>query len=225
VRILAVSSLLGLGLPALTASCAWPPPQAAAPPPSPTVAVTAPVALVEPPPPAAIAAEPAAPVAVAAGPVPPAREVEYVPFPFLWPRMLGLPPPAGRLMLNNFSFEPTRVQAVLASGPACAIGPSGAAPGAATEFVLPPNGTRVLPAPPGFDICWRRELIAGETKEIPPAGPWTAWSRAYTGSGRFLDTVVVTPSPPDIAVAMAERAPAARPPVLLGPHIFPPVEK
>ena len=160
-------------------------------------------------------------MAVAAGPAPPAAEVEYVPFPFLWPRALGLPAPAGRLMLNNFSFEPTRVQAVLASGPACALGP----PGAATEFVLPPNGTRVLPAPPGADICWRRELIAGETNETPPAGPWTPWNRAYTGTGRFLDTVVVTPTPPDTVVATMENAPAPPPPVPLGPQNFPPVEK
>ena len=83
-----------------------------------------------------------------------------MPVPLLWWRMLGKPAPAGRLMLNNFSFEPTRVQAALAAGPVCAIGD----PGAAIEFVLPSNGTRVIPAPPGIDICWRRELIAGETK-------------------------------------------------------------
>ena len=89
-----------------------------------------------------------------------------MPVPFLWWRMMAQPPPAGRLMLNNFSFEPTRVQAVLTAEPACAI----ADPGATIEFVLPSNGTRVIPAPPGFDICWRRELVAGETAGTPPAG-------------------------------------------------------
>ena len=207
-RILAVSVLLGPGLLALTASCASPPPEAAPPLPSPAVAVTAPVPIVAPPPaPAVVAAEPPAPVVVAAGPAPPAREIEYVPVPDLWRRMLTRAAPAGRLMLNNFSFEPTRVQAVYVSGPACAIGDAGAM----TEFVLPANGTRVVPAPPGIDICWRRELIAGETKEIPPTGPWTEWSRAYTGPGRFLDVVVVTPEAPAV-VTMVENAPAPPPP-------------
>jgi hypothetical protein len=202
VRIVAVSALLGL-----TASCAWPPPQAAAPPPAPVVAETAPVPLVAPlpvpPPPTMVMAEAPAPVAA-----PPAREVEFVPVPLLWWRMLTGPAPAGRLMLNNFSFEPARVQAVLASGPACAVGD----PAAATEFLLPPNGTRIIPAPPGIDICWRRELIAGETKDIPPTGPWTAWSRAYTGQGRFLDAVVVTPEPLPHVVATVENAPTPPPP-------------
>ena len=117
--------------------------------------------------------------------------------------MLGQPAPAGRLMLNNFSFEPTRVQAVLVAGPACAL----ADPGATAEFVLPSNGTRVIPAPPGIDICWRRQLVAGETKETPVTGPWTAWSRAYTGPGRFLDAVVLTPPTPPAVVATVEKAP------------------
>jgi hypothetical protein len=203
VRILIVSALLGL-----TASCAWPPPEAAAPSPAPSVAVAAPLPIVVPPPPAVVAAEPPAPVVVAAAPPPPAREVEYVPVPLLWWRMLTQPLPAGRLMLNNFSFEPARVQAVLVTGPACAIGD----PGAATEFVLPSNGTRVVPTPPGVDICWRRRLIAGEARETPLAGPWTAWSRAYTGPGRFLDAVVMTPSPPAAVVATAEKAPVTPPP-------------
>jgi hypothetical protein len=159
-----------------------------------------------------VAAPPPAPVAVAAVsalPEPP-REVEYVPVPLLWWRMLTKPLPAGRLMLNNFSFQPTRIQAALVSGPVCAI----TDPAAATEFVLPSNGTRVIPAPPGFDICWRRELVAGERIETPSAriasaGPWTAWSRAYTGPGRFLDASVVTPPP---TPTIAEKPPAPPPP-------------
>jgi hypothetical protein len=219
VRILAVSALLGL-----TASCTWTPPEAAVPLPSPVVAVTAPVPIVvppPPPPPAVVVAEPPAPVVVAAGPMAPARQIEYVPVPDLWRRMLTKPAPAGRLMLNNFSFVPTRVQAIFASGPACAIGDAGAV----TEFVLPPNGTRVVPAPPGLDICWRRERIVGEAKRTSPTGPWTPWSRAYTGPGRFLDAVVVTPSPLATVVATVEKAPAPPPPVPLASPKFPPVEK
>ena len=117
--------------------------------------------------------------------------------------MLAQPAPAGRLMLNNFSFEPTprSGRARIGAGLRARL-----IPARSIEFVLPSNGTRVIPAPPGFDICWRRELVAGETKEIPPTGPWTAWSRAYTGPGRFLDAVVLTP-PPVTAVATVEKAP------------------
>jgi hypothetical protein len=145
--------------------------------------------------------------------VAPPREVEYAPIPLLWLRTLTQAAPAGRLMLNNFSFEPTRIQAVLVTGPACAIGDPGAAP----EFVLPPNGTRVVPAPPGVDICWRRQLIAGETRETPLAGPWTAWSRAYTGPGRFLDAAVMTPPP----AAVVENTPPPPSPVPPAPPRFP----
>jgi hypothetical protein len=156
-----------------------------------------------------------APVVAAAGPVPPAaaapppavRDVEYVPVPLLWLRMLKLPPPAGRLMLSNYSFLPAHVQAVLASGPECAIGDAGTV----TDFVLPPNGTRVLPAPPGMDVCWRRENAAGEANGAPPNDGWTAWSRALTGPGRFLDAVVLTPEPP-AEVYTAEETPPPQPP-------------
>lgn len=171
-RIPVVAALLGLA-----ASCAAPPPEAAAPPPVPPGTAAAPVPLVAPAPPPPSAAAP-----------PPAREIGYEPMPLVWARMLTQPPPAGRLMLSNFSFEPTRIQAGLAAEPVCAIDN----PAALIEFTLPPNGTRVLPAPPGTDICWRRELMKGDPKQ---AGKWTAWNRAFTGPGRFLDAVVVTPEP------------------------------
>lgn len=195
-----------LGLPA---SCAWAPPETAAPPPAPVVAVTAPVPLVAPPPPEVAPPPPevaAVPVEAVSAP-PPAREVEYVPVPLLWWRMLTAPLSAGRLMLNNFSFVPVRMQAALTAGPVCEI----ADPRSAVAFVLPANGTRVIPAPPGFDVCWRRERIAGEAVATPAAGPWTAWNRAYTGPGRFLDANVVTPTPPAVAAA-EQQAPAPPPP-------------
>jgi hypothetical protein len=202
VRILAVAALLGL-----TASCAWPPPEAAAPPPAPSAVIAEPAPLVAPLPPVPVVAVAPVVVAAASAPPEPPREVEYVPVPLLWWRMLTTPLPAGRLMLNNFSFEPTRVQAVLVSGPACTVGDGGAV----TEFALPSNGTRIVPAPPGFDICWRRALTTGEANETPGAGPWTGWSRAYTGPGRFLDAVIVIPpQPPAVAVAV-EKAPPPPP--------------
>jgi hypothetical protein len=210
VRILAVefvvAGLLGPGLLALTASCA-PPPPAAPTPPAPVAAEPAPIPLIapSPPAPAVVTAQPPAPVVVAAGPAAPAPQTDYMPIPFLWQRMLMQPAPAGRLLLNNFSFETTSIQAVLAAQSVCAIGDGGVV----TEFVLPPNGTRILPAPPGWDICWRRRLTPGEVKEIPPDGPWTAWSRAYTGSGRFLDIAVVIPPPFRVTVAAGDGATVA----------------
>jgi hypothetical protein len=116
------------------------------------------------------------------------------------------PAPAGRLMLNNFSFDPAAVQVVLAGGPDCTI----TAPGAVTEFVLPPNATRIIPAPPGFDVCWRREPAAAGPTGRPP-DQWTAWSRAYTGSGRFLDAVVEVPPPPRVVATLPQTPVSAEP--------------
>ena len=127
------------------------------------------------------------------------------------------PAPAGRLMLNNFSFDPTAVQTVLAAGPDCAI----ADPAAVSLFVLPPNGTRVIPAPPGFDVCWRNGPAAGDTAVYAtgaePRGLWTAWNRAYTGSGRFLDAVVEVPPRPNPVVATVEKPVSTAPTPQLPP--------
>lgn len=176
-RILLASALLGW-----TASCAWAPPEAAAP----AAVLAPPVALAPAPPlaapPAVAAAAPVPPPAAIAAPAAPA--VDYAALP--WLVLRGPPPAAGRLMLNNFSFEAARVQAVLASGPDCAIGPAAAI----ADFVLPPNATKVIPTPPGMDVCWRRELPEAAAQNAPPAPPWSAWNRAFTGPGRFLDTVL-----------------------------------
>lgn len=163
-RILVVSALLGL-----TASCAWPPPHAAAPP-----APTPPAVL-------AVAPAPPPPVFVAA-PAPPS--VDYVPIPLLWVRNINAPPPSGRLTLSNFSYDTARVQAVLASGPDCAIQEGTSM----TDFVLPLNGTRIITTPAGADVCWRRELPPPTEKAAPAAPPWTEWNRAFTAAGRFLDS-------------------------------------
>jgi len=94
--------------------------------------------------------------------------------------------PAGRLTLSNLTFEATRVQVVLASGPDCAAG-HGAAN---AEFVLPLNGTRIIPAPPGADVCWRRALVSATAPGAAPAAPWTEWNRAFTAPGRLLDATL-----------------------------------
>ncbi|MBV8776427.1 MAG: hypothetical protein JO258_04445 [Alphaproteobacteria bacterium] len=80
-------------------------------------------------------------------------------------------PPPGQLTLSNYRFDRAAVQALVTSTPDC----DAAEP--AMLFELPFKGTRVIPAAPGTDICWRRAL---------PGGPWTPWSRAFTAAGRAV---------------------------------------
>jgi hypothetical protein len=125
----------------------------------------------------------------------PASSVDWVPLPRVWFEMFhGLygPGPAGRLTLSNFSYDTARVQAVLTTGPSCAVGD----PAAAADFALPLNATRVIATPPGADVCWRRDAPpsspsspAEMTPRIEPAvAGWSEWNRAYTASGRFIDS-------------------------------------
>jgi hypothetical protein len=125
---------------------------------------------------------PAAVVAVATpAPLPPPPNAVTVMFPNL-PDFLALaippiPLPPGRLTLSNYSFDRARVQALVTAYPDC-----GAHEGIViTDFALPLNGTRVIEAAPGADICWRREFPPGT------APGWTEWNRDYTGTGRSID--------------------------------------
>lgn len=115
-----------------------------------------------------------------------------------------MPPPApGRLTLSNFSFESARVEAVVTANNDCNARGAGIATSA---FSLPLNGTRVIAAPPGADVCWRRELESGpETPGAmstamstaastaastakPAAAPrWSPWNRAYLSVGGAVD--------------------------------------
>lgn len=85
-------------------------------------------------------------------------------------------PPPGQLTLSNYRFDHASIEAVIASGPEC---DAGAAPAPATDFDLPYNGSRVIVAAPRTDICWRRQLADGR---------WSDWNRAFTASGRFVDS-------------------------------------
>jgi hypothetical protein len=194
VRIFAALVLSGL-----TAACAAPPESA----PGSTPTASAIAALLGPPPPAA------APVALVPAPIPtptptiaaasaalePVPPVWYspsgytwvgpLPIPFSW---LGAPQPGGRLSLNNFSFDEARVQVVLTNRPDCTV----AAPATTGDFVLPLNATRVIPTPPGFDICWRREAPQAASAPaarapMPEVPGWADWNRAYTATGRSID--------------------------------------
>ncbi|HWD60288.1 MAG TPA: hypothetical protein VG308_18535 [Stellaceae bacterium] len=86
-------------------------------------------------------------------------------------------PPPGQLTLSNYRFDQAAVEAVMAAGGDCTPGDPAAAP--ATDFVLPLKGSHVLVAAPHTDICWRRQLADGS---------WTDWNRAFTGTGRFVDS-------------------------------------
>src|SRR5579884_2390517 len=182
------------------ASCAgrppgepMPPPQAAAEAPAPAPQTGAPIPLT--PPPAAAAARAASPppstatppAATAAGPAaPPPPMAAAVPPPG---------PPAGggtaawdvfglfrqrapqRLTLSNFAFDRAHVEAVVTTNPDCAARDSGVV--ATSDFALPLNGTRIIEAPPGADVCWHRERR--------DASGWTPWNRAYLSTGRSID--------------------------------------
>jgi len=57
---------------------------------------------------------------------------------------------------------------------------------------MPLNATRIIPTPPGFDVCWRREVPQAAAPPVarvalPNAPGWADWNRAYTSSGRFID--------------------------------------
>ena len=180
--------VIAAALAAATAACAWPP----LPPPPPQAAVR-PAA---PPPAATVVALPApvvAPIAVVVPPPVPDAQPSAVTYdiynnlsPLVWFEpfsvRLGLQP--GRLTLSNFRFDLVDVEAVITRSPDCAV-LAGTAP---IDFKLALNATWVVPAPPGADVCWRRQ-----TKPPPiasaaaAASGWTPWNRVYTSTGRSID--------------------------------------
>jgi hypothetical protein len=100
---------------------------------------------------------------------------------FLWA------PPAGpgRLTVSNFIYDRARVEAFVTPYPDCEL----RAGMAVTSFDLPLNGTRVIDTPAGSDVCWRRiEPLLAEARAPSAAPPPIPWNRAYTTSGRILDT-------------------------------------
>ena len=132
---------------------------------------------------------PPPPQAELAGPPPVvAAPVFYAPNPFAFLfAPLGPPtlPPPGRLTLNNFSFDHAHVQAVITAYPDCAVHEGTAA----SDFVLPLNGTRVIEAAPGTDVCWRREIAPGTVQGVVPSTPgWTEWNRVFLSSAGVVDS-------------------------------------
>lgn len=172
-----------------------PAPLAAAPvpPPSQPVALVAPPPAVVPttavaasPPPAAVPA-PAVPAVVAGSPSPGVAELAIPPLGIALdlpvvpnPIYSFLPEPVpGRLTLSNFSFDHAQIETVVTASSDCYTPtPSDVE----DRFELPLNGTRIVTAPPGLDVCWRRKLDAND----PPVGVipgWTDWNRAFVAHG------------------------------------------
>src|SRR5205814_443242 len=58
----------------------------------------------------------------------------------------------------------------------------------ATSFELPLNGTRVIDTPAGSDVCWRRIEPPFAQATAPGVPLMTPWNRAFTASGRIVDT-------------------------------------
>ncbi len=95
------------------------------------------------------------------------------------------PPPPGRLTLSNFSYDHAHVQAVITPYPDCTVR-EGTAP---SDFVLPLNGTRVIEAAPGADVCWRREIEPRTAQGAAPSTQgWTEWNRVFLSSARSVDS-------------------------------------
>ena len=101
------------------------------------------------------------------------------------PALTAPPPRAGRLTLSNFIYDLARVETFITPFPDCElrVGLEMA------RFELPLNGTRVIDTPVGADVCWRR-VEPPLAEEAPPGAvrPPIPWNRAYTTSGRIVDT-------------------------------------
>jgi hypothetical protein len=94
------------------------------------------------------------------------------------------PPPPGKLLLSNQDYGPSRVEAVITANPYCGVRAAGYV--ATSDFVLSPNATRIIVAPPGADVCWRRENGPDE----PRPGQWSDWARAFVAGGKTVDSTI-----------------------------------
>lgn len=187
-RVLLISTAL-----LCVASCAPPPPAAGAnvAPPLPQRAGTpgAPVALAAPPPPVAAPLPPApaapvtAPPAAPPPPPPPPAMVAAPPAPAWFGGFFA--PSSQRLSLSNFSYDPAHVETVVTRDADCEARDGGVV--ATADFLLPLNGTRIVAAPAGADVCWRRDLAENQGRGAT-APKWSPWNRAYLSAGRSVDT-------------------------------------
>jgi hypothetical protein len=128
------------------------------------------------PPPSEVAGPP--PIAAAPAPAPSG--------PLAWPFIPFVhPTPPGRLTLSNFSYDHAQVEALITPFPDC-VAREGTTNSA---FMLALNGTRVIEAAPGADVCWRRALEPGTRAGAEPTTPgWTEWNRVFLSSAGRVDS-------------------------------------
>jgi hypothetical protein len=87
--------------------------------------------------------------------------------------------------LSNFSYDHAQVEALVTPFADC-VAREGAA---SSAFVLPLNGTRIIEAAPGADVCWRRALAPGAPTGAAPSTPgWTEWNRVFLSSAGRVDS-------------------------------------
>ena len=101
------------------------------------------------------------------------------------PPLTALPPTPrpGRLTLSNFAYDRARVEAMITPYPDCELREGMST----TNFEVPLNGTRVIDAPPGADVCWRRLEPPLAENPLPGVPRVTPWNRAYV-SGRNVES-------------------------------------
>lgn len=139
--------------------------------------------------PSAEAPPPAAPAVTVAAPAPAPTPVATVTYPVGVPDVMAallpsIPLPPGRLTLSNYVFKLVDVEAIVTPYPDCDLHP-GMVP---MDIKLALNGTWVITAPPGMDVCWRRALPPSPNAPKPV---WTQWNRDYTGQGRSIDSTLL----------------------------------
>ena len=91
-------------------------------------------------------------------------------------------PGPGRLLLSNPDFPLINVETVITANPDCEALDSGYV--STSGFIMPNNSTRFIDAPPGADVCWRRDRNPGR----PAPGRWSRWDRAFLVPGRTIDS-------------------------------------
>jgi hypothetical protein len=92
------------------------------------------------------------------------------------------PPGPGRLLLSNPDFPLINVEAVITANPDCDARDDGYI--STLEFTMPNNATKFIDAPPGTNVCWRRD----RNPVRPAPGRWSRWDRALLVPGRIISS-------------------------------------
>ena len=91
-------------------------------------------------------------------------------------------PLPGRLQLSNPNFGLINVEAVITANPDCDARDDGYV--STLEFTMPNNATKFIDAPPGANVCWRRDRNPGR----PAPGRWSRWDRVLLVPGRVISS-------------------------------------